>query len=133
MTDVASHARRMRTEMTPAEAALWTILRTPPINAWHFRRQVAFDGRYIADFASHSARLIIEADGISHEMTADADTVRTAWFAVHGYRVIRFRNADILRDPQSVWRAVCAFLPESGPPPRSRKGASRPPRRGEGD
>ena len=75
---------------------------------------------------------MFEADGASHAMTAVADATRTAWFAAQGYRVVQFWNADILADRQMVWRAICALVPEDGPPPRSRKGASRPPRKGEG-
>jgi very-short-patch-repair endonuclease len=132
MPDIKSNARSMRKALTPAEAVLWTILRTSPLDAWHFRRQVVFDAMYIADFASHTARLVIEGDGPSHELTSAADTQRTAWFARQGYRVTRFRNDDILADRQSVWRTLCALLPEGGPPPRSAKAPSRPPRKGEG-
>jgi very-short-patch-repair endonuclease len=122
----------MRNALTPAEAVLWTILRSPPLDAWHFCRQVAFDPVYIADFASHTARLVIEADGPSHELIVTADAQRTAWFAGRGFRVIRFRNDEIFADRQSVWRTICALLPEGGPPPHSAKTPSRPPRRGEG-
>jgi len=132
MPDIKSNARSMRKALTPAEAVLWTILRSPPLDAWHFRRQVVFDTMYIADFASHTARLVIEADGPSHELTSTADAQRTAWLARHGYRVTRFRNDDILADRQSVWRTICALLPEGGPPPRSAKAPSRPPHKGEG-
>ena len=132
MPVIKSNARSMRKALTPAEAVLWTILRAPPLNAWHFRRQVVFDTLYIADFASHAARLVIEADGPSHDLTAVADMQRTAWFGRRGYRVIRFRNDDILADRHSVWLTICSLLPESGPPPRSAQAPSRPPRKGEG-
>jgi very-short-patch-repair endonuclease len=52
MTDPHPRARAMRSAATPAERAMWNILRTLPLAAWHFRRQVAFDDRYIGDFAS---------------------------------------------------------------------------------
>ena len=129
---ITTHARDMRKALTPAEAILWSVLRTSPLDHWHFRRQVAFWELYIADFASHAALLVIEADGCSHDMTGDADAQRTAWFETQGYRVVRFTNADVMRDRQSVYLTLCALVPESEPPPRSRKGASRPPRRGEG-
>jgi very-short-patch-repair endonuclease len=118
MPDLAAHARAMRRALTPAEAVLWRALRSPPLDAWHFRRQVAFKPLYIADFASHSARLIIEADGPSHDLTFAADAQRTAWFAARGYRTARFANDLILADGQSVWRAVCGLVAEGEPPPR---------------
>jgi very-short-patch-repair endonuclease len=126
-----SNARTMRRSLTQAEALLRTILRSPPLDHRHFRRQVAFEPLYIADFASHAARLVVEADGPSHDLTADADASRTAWLATRGYRVVRFRNADVLADRQSVWRTLCALVPEGEPPPRS-AAPSRPPRKGEG-
>jgi very-short-patch-repair endonuclease len=108
----------MRRSLTPAEAALWRILRSTPLDGWHFRRQVPFKPLYIADFASHSARLVIEADGPSHALTFEADAQRSAWFASRGYRVQRFANEQIFADAQSVWRAVCGLLPAGQPPPR---------------
>lgn len=118
MADLTTNARAMRRALTPAEAILWRVLRSPPLDTWHFRRQVAFEPLYIADFASHAAKLIIEADGPSHDLTFEADAERTAWFATKGYRVARFDNSLILADAQSVWRAVCGLVPEGLPPPR---------------
>jgi very-short-patch-repair endonuclease len=128
---LSGNARFLRRALTPAEALLWTLLRTPPLNEWHFRRQVPFPPRYIADFASHRARFVIEADGVSHDQTAFADAERTAWLGSRGYRVIRVRNADILADRDMVWRMICALVAEREPPPRS-AAPSRPPRKGEG-
>ena len=131
MSTLKTNARTLRRALPPAEALLWIILRSPPLDAWHFRRQVAFEPLYIADFASHAARLVVEADGPSHDLTAAADAARTAWLTARGYRVVRFRNAEILADRQSVWRTICALVPAGGPPPRS-AAPSRPPRKGEG-
>jgi very-short-patch-repair endonuclease len=118
--DLANTARTARRSLTPAEATLWKILRSPPLDGWHFRRQVVFKPLYIADFASHSARLVIEADGPSHELTFAADKARSAWLGELGYAVLRFTNTEILTDPQSVWREICAQVARHGPPPRSR-------------
>jgi len=48
--------------MTDAERALWRILRDRRMNGWRFRRQEPID-RYIVDFVSFEARLVIEVDG----------------------------------------------------------------------
>ena len=88
-------ARTLRHTMTISERAVWNALRQPPLDALHFRRQVAFDDRYIADFASHRARLILEVDGPSHDRTMADDARRTAWFAAHGYRVVRLTNHEV--------------------------------------
>jgi very-short-patch-repair endonuclease len=55
----------------------------------HFRRQVRI-GRYIVDFASHKARLIIEIDGGQHALQAAANQERTQFLTGQGYRVLRY-------------------------------------------
>jgi very-short-patch-repair endonuclease len=85
----------MRNAPTPCERAVWRILRAAPFDALHFRRQVPFAGRYIADFASHRARVIIEIDGNTHDLASAAETARTAWLTAQGYRVLRFTNTDV--------------------------------------
>jgi len=109
---------------------MWNILRTLPLAAWHFRRQVGFDDRYIGDFASFSARLVIECDGPSHDQTFAGDSARSDWFAGQGYRVLRFANQTVLTERGAVWRTLVEVL-AAAPPPRSRA-ASRPPRKGKG-
>ncbi len=121
-----ANARALRRALTPAEAILWTILRSAPLDSWHFRRQVPFAPLYIADFASHTAKLIVEADGPSHDFTTDQDAARTAWLGERGYRVLRFANAEIVGDRESVWRTVCAAAPVGEPPPRSLRESPSP-------
>src|ERR1700730_12303225 len=79
-------ARQMRGNPTDAERKLWWHLRhrlkTPDT---HFRRQVRI-GPYIADFASHGARIIIEVDGGQHAVRTDADMERTKVLEASGYR-----------------------------------------------
>jgi len=89
-------ARRLRREPTEAEARLWNAFRDLPLDGSHFRRQVPI-GAFVADFACHAARLVIELDGGQHTQQADADydARRTAWLERAGYRVLRFQNADV--------------------------------------
>ena len=58
-------ARRLRRDMTDAERAMWLLLRKAFANT-HFRRQVPIR-HFIADFASHQVKLIIEVDGNSED------------------------------------------------------------------
>ncbi|WP_353216235.1 DUF559 domain-containing protein [Sandarakinorhabdus sp.] len=113
-----SRAKAMRRALTPAEAVLWTILRNEPLSHWHFRRQVAFPPRYIADFCSHAAKTVVEADGEGHVLGHAADAVRDAWFAGRGYRVVRFENGHLLAEREAVFRELCAQMPKGEPPPR---------------
>ena len=86
-------ARGLRRRATPAEARMWTLLRDRRLNAMKFRRQVPI-GRYIADFASYYARLVIELDGMQH---ADSvrDRVRDAEIRSRGFEVLRVWNSDL--------------------------------------
>jgi very-short-patch-repair endonuclease len=93
-------ARALRLNATDAERKLWFILRQPPFRAAKFRRQVPV-GRYVADFLSYSHRLIVEVDGGQHADSA-SDTRRDAWIRAQGFRVVRFWNADVLRNIDGV-------------------------------
>jgi very-short-patch-repair endonuclease len=96
----------LRAKPTDAERKLWWHLRrrlkTPDT---HFRRQVRI-GRYIADFASHGARLVIEVDGGQHATQTDADTERTKALEANGYRVLRFWNNDVLANIDGVLEEI---------------------------
>jgi very-short-patch-repair endonuclease len=62
-------ARAMRKEPTPAERALWRMLRGGQLGGIKFRRQAPI-GPYIADFACHAPRIVVECDGGQHAESA---------------------------------------------------------------
>ena len=116
MTDptLLKRARAMRRAMTDAERRLWAMLRNRQLGGWKFRRQVPM-GRYIADFVCVEARLIVECDGGQHAgSTYDAE--RDAWLEQEGFRVIRFWNGDVLREPEGVADKLLAALPHPPAP-----------------
>jgi very-short-patch-repair endonuclease len=86
-------ARRLRRNMTNAEAALWRALRGSRIDGLKFRRQVPV-GPYIADFLCFEHRLIVELDGTPHDSDErkNRDSVRDDWLRRQGYNVLRFPN-----------------------------------------
>ena len=88
-------ARDLRKELTPAERKLWAYLRGCKINGVYFRRQHAI-GKYIPDFCALKAKLIIEVDGSQHIEQEEYDAGRTAFLESKGFRVIRFRNSDVM-------------------------------------
>ncbi|WP_340647131.1 DUF559 domain-containing protein [Phenylobacterium sp.] len=92
-----TRARNLRRAMTLPEKRLWAELRKLDLN---IRRQTPI-GRYIADFACHAARLVIELDGPRHDLVASQfhDHERTQWLESQGYRVLRFCNEEALGDP----------------------------------
>jgi len=109
-------ARRLRKAMTPAECALWTELRLLPLKGTHFRRQAPF-GPFIADFLCHRARLVVEIDGGAHDAAdvAFRDAKRETWISERGYRMLRYKNADVLRDPNGVAQHIFAEALKSLP------------------
>jgi len=122
-------ARTFRREMTDAERRLWSLLRGRRLSGYKFRRQCPI-GPFIADFASIEHRLVIEADGGQHN-ESDRDARRTAWLEKLGWRVLRFWNNDILRNPEGVADAIVDALDEIEPsqataPSPSRRFASGP-------
>ena len=91
--------------MTKEEKHLWyDYLRRHPAR---FTRQKVL-GKYIADFYSARAQLVIELDGSGHATEAGLkhDAIRTAFLEEMGLSVIRIPNGLIWRD----FRGVCDYL-----------------------
>jgi very-short-patch-repair endonuclease len=97
-------AIELRRESTPAEHKLWSRLRNDQLGVT-FRRQHAI-GKYIPDFCSPKAKLIIELDGSQHLIQEEYDTERTKYLESLGYMVLRFWNNDVMNDIESVIRAI---------------------------
>jgi very-short-patch-repair endonuclease len=93
--------------MTPAETLLWRYIKAHRIDGMGFRRQMPM-ARYVADFVCHSARLIVELDGESHDFASSQrnDRQRDAWFKSQGYRVLRFTNDDVRRNLEGVIQVI---------------------------
>ena len=106
-------ARSLRRDPTRAEQAMWRLLREAFPDA-RFRRQVPLR-RYIVDFASHRACLVIECDGGQHNDEVDAE--RTGLIEAEGYRVLRFWNSDVLGNLEGVHSAIAAALLDRHPHP----------------
>ena len=82
-------------------------------------------GSYFADFCSHSAKLIIEADGGQHAEDAAYDAQRTRFLESEGYKVLRFWNNQILENIEGVIATIAPQIPsplvgEGGPKGRMR-------------
>ena len=98
-------ARAMRAAPTEAERKLWWHLRHRlSTHGTHFRRQVRI-GPYIADFACHATRVVIEIDGGQHA-SSSTDEARTKVLETHGYRVLRYWNNDVLANTAGVLEAI---------------------------
>ena len=93
--------------MTRAETLLWRYIKAHRIEGLGFRRQVPL-GNYVADFVCHSAALVIELDGESHDFESrrKTDQNRDAWFEREGYTVLRFTNHQVLRELEGVVHVI---------------------------
>ena len=92
---------------------MWFLLRECFPEA-RFRNQVPIR-HFIADFASHRAKLVIEVDGGQHGTPADLE--RTAIIEAEGYRVLRFWNNDVLGNREGVAILIDLALHEHHPHP----------------
>ena len=98
-------AKQLRKEMTKEDRHLWyDYLRTYPVR---FSRQKVL-GKYIADFYSAEAKLVIELDGSQHYETdgIEKDSQRTAFLEGYGLKVIRIPNNEVSRN----FRGVCEYI-----------------------
>jgi 5-methyltetrahydrofolate--homocysteine methyltransferase len=104
-------AREMRNKPTEAEKMLWNILSNKGIDGHKFRRQHII-GNYIADFICLKSNLIIEVDGSNHQLPENqaSDVERTKWLLSQGYRVIRFKNEEVLFEIEKVIERISANL-----------------------
>ncbi|MGQ0532680.1 MAG: endonuclease domain-containing protein [Caulobacteraceae bacterium] len=110
-------AREMRNEPTTAEKDMWRLLRSLNREGAHFRRQVAV-AYFVYDFGDYSAHLLIEVDGAIHELedVAAQDRRKEAHAAMHGFRVLRFTNAEACGRADWVIARVRAALADRGAP-----------------
>ncbi len=98
-------AKMLRKNMTKEEKHLWyDFLRTYQVR---FSRQKVL-GKYIADFYSAEAKLVIELDGSQHYTDEEqiCDEIRTAFLEGYGLRVIRIPNSEI----HSNFEGVCEYI-----------------------
>src|SRR5436190_1810241 len=102
-----------RSKPTEAENALWQILRGKKIGGYKFRRQHIINN-YIADFIALAEKLVIEIDGLIHQLPENQsnDEIRTIELNQHGFEVIRFTNEQVLNDTDNVINAILLKLAE---------------------
>lgn len=99
-------ARAMRKDMSLPEVLLWRELKGQPLGM-KFRRQFPVL-TYYADFACLSARLLIEIDGIAHDMgdRPERDERRDTELTAAGWRVIRIPATEVLKDAKATADAL---------------------------
>jgi very-short-patch-repair endonuclease len=110
--ELCERAAKMRKNPTEPERRLWWALRhSVSLENTHFRRQVVID-RAIVDFACVATRTIVEVDGDQHgyDRALAYDANRTLALEAAGWRVLRFTNAQVMRELESVLETVIAAI-----------------------
>ncbi|MEL6645307.1 MAG: DUF559 domain-containing protein [Pseudomonadota bacterium] len=105
---ITAKARALRSNMTLAERALWRALRRDALGL-RFRRQVAFDKRFILDFYAPELRLAVEVDGGQHA-GAVSDLARDRYLASRGVTTVRFWNGAMMQNVSGVVVRIDAVI-----------------------
>ena len=105
-------ARRLRRRMTLPEVLLWQALKKADV---HIRKQHPC-GPFVVDFYCAAAKLVIEIEGIVHDMGGrpERDIARLEWLEQRGYSVWRIPAAEVLRDVVGTAEAVVALCRSRG-------------------
>ena len=104
---LTENAKILRNNMTKEEKHLWyDYLKKCPVK---FSRQKVL-GRYIADFYSAKAKLVIQLDGAQHFEKENRiyDEKRTEFLEQYGLKIIRIPNGEI----NTNFEGICRYLDE---------------------
>jgi isoleucyl-tRNA synthetase/very-short-patch-repair endonuclease len=105
------NAKNHRKNPTVAEDILWQQLRGKKLDGYKFRRQHPI-GKYIVDFVCLNKRLVIEVDGGYHDTDEmmQLDAFRTEFLNFHNYKVIRFKNEEVIGNIDEVLNKIYTAL-----------------------
>jgi very-short-patch-repair endonuclease len=91
--------RKLRKNLTPAEAAFWNVVKNRNLEGRKFRRQHSV-GNYILDFYCPTEKLAIELDGEVHfcDEARIYDYERRLFLEYFGIKVLRFENRIVFEE-----------------------------------
>lgn len=98
----------IKSNPTKAEQVMWEYLRNKK-TGHKIRRQHIIDV-FITDFVCLIKKLVIEIDGKIHLKQKEYDELRTARLNELGYEVIRFKNEEVLTNPEMVTAEIKKIL-----------------------
>lgn len=110
-----TRARDLRSAATDAERRMWRLLKEYFPDS-RFRRQVPLR-HYIADFASHREKVVVEIDGGQH--APETDATRSQAIQAEGYRIVRFWNNEVLENGEGCMIRLGQLLRHPHPHPTS--------------
>ena len=103
--------RKLRKNMTPAEVALWLMIKNKQLDGERFLRQYSI-GHFVVDFYCPKHKLAVELDGEVH-FTKEAeayDKERTEFLNSLGVRVLRFENFEVFQYPMRTLDEIRKYL-----------------------
>jgi very-short-patch-repair endonuclease len=103
-------ARALRKQQTPAEIAMWRVLRDRRLRGLKFRRQFTI-GPFVGDFCCFELRLLIELDGEVHAGAQGVarDKERDAYLRGMGFEILRFPNWRVFEESDGVITEILDF------------------------
>ncbi|MBK6983713.1 MAG: endonuclease domain-containing protein [Bacteroidetes bacterium] len=106
-------ANENRKQMTKAEACLWKYVLRAKQMGYTFNRQRPVLN-YIADFMCKELKLIIEVDGYTHLLddVIKKDMIRQQRLENAGFKVIRFKDEEVLKEINSVSKVILLTIEE---------------------
>lgn len=112
---LVEEARELRKKQTKVEEIFWQLVRNRKFLNLKFRRQHQI-GSYIVDFYCDEQKLIIEFDGDVHNTKEQQkhDNTRDKYLTSLGNLVLRFKNDELLKNPELVLERISAIV---SPPP----------------
>ncbi|MEK7483105.1 MAG: DUF559 domain-containing protein [Planctomycetota bacterium] len=106
--ELRGFANKLRKEMTKAESCLWKYaLGSKQMKGFQFRRQRPILN-YIADFMCKELKIVIEVDGITHDMEEVIlkDHLKTKALKAEGFIVLRFTDEEVLNEIGEVIQII---------------------------
>jgi len=118
---ILEYARELRKNQTKAEKYFWRVVRNRKFQGYKFNRQFIIEHEshsfFIADFYCHEKKLIVEIDGDVHRAQVEYDKIREEILQDLGFRIIRFKNEEVLKNWSGVDEQLAKALANSYPTP----------------
>ena len=105
------YAEHHRSHPTQAEDILWQLVKTKQLEGYKFRRQHII-GNYITDLICLNKRLIVEIDGLIHQLpeNKETDEIRTQWLSEQGFKVLRVTNEQVINKTVETLELISSTL-----------------------
>lgn len=115
---IKQFARDLRKRQTPAEKVFWKQVRGKQFMGLKFNRQFIIEhanimgnkSYFIADFHCFSKKIIVEIDGKIHDSQIEYDKIREDILIKMGYKIIRFKNEEVLNNWKKVSKNLERFI-----------------------